>query len=85
MIKARGDVNGVPLVFLGLSAQNITRLVAGEPIVVNMDTLGLAETRVVIMYGRTERHIAAELERHEYLPPGFASDMPEPRPERGSQ
>lgn len=80
MIKARADLNGRPTVFLGITGENVTRLAAGEPILVDLAELGVPELQVVIMYGKTERHIAAEMERHGMLPAGTASDMPEPRP-----
>lgn len=82
MIKARMEVGGKPMVLLGISAENVTRLVAGEPILLDLEELGLPPMQVVIMYGKTERHITAELERHGLLPPGSASDMAEPQPSR---
>lgn len=66
MIKAatRGAF-GQPVLFLGLSGENVTRLAAGEPILIrpaDMAALGLPAMDIVIHYGRTEDDIAAELE-----------------------
>ncbi len=77
MIRALTEVNGQPMVFLGLSGENITRLIAGEPIMVNMNELGLPPLNVVIMYGKTERAIAAELMEHGFIPPSMAADLAE--------
>jgi hypothetical protein len=69
MIKARyEDAGTTPTVLLGLSGENITRLVAGEPLLADLAELGLS-TRVVIVYGKTEAAIAAELRAHGALPP----------------
>jgi len=65
MIKAGGRTGlGVPLLLLGLSGENLTRLAAGEPIRVTaeqMAGLDLPLLEVVIHYGRTEDDIVAEL------------------------
>jgi hypothetical protein len=54
---------GQPLMLiLGLSGENVTRLVAGEPIAFEAADLGLPEMTVVIMYGKTEADIAKEFE-----------------------
>lgn len=80
MIRARVDLGGKATVLVGLSGENVARLLAGEQIMVNMEEMGVPGIQVVIMYGKTERHIAGELEQHGLLPPGTASDMPEPKP-----
>lgn len=68
MIKAAGRTAlGVPLLFLGLSGENVTRLAAGEPIRVSasaMAALGLPQMEVVLHYGRTEDDIVADLKAH---------------------
>lgn len=65
MIKATGvGPNGEPVVLLGLSGENVTRLIAGEPIRLDLAELGLPPTMVVICYGRTEDALVAELRRH---------------------
>jgi hypothetical protein len=65
VIKAAGKTGlGVPVLFLGLSGENVTRLAAGEPIRVSaaaMRELGLPRVEVVLHYGRTEDDILAEL------------------------
>jgi hypothetical protein len=79
VIKARVNTNNGPMVLLGLSGENITRLVAGEPNHVDLAVLGLPATQIAITYGKTERHIAAEWEQNGLLPFGTASDLPEPK------
>jgi len=59
---------GQPMLFLGLSGENVTRLAAGEPIRIttaHLAQLGLPATmEVVIHYGKTEQAILDELEAH---------------------
>lgn len=68
MIKGVGKTAfGVPVLFLGLSGENVTRLAAGEPIRVSataMRDLGLPQVEVILHYGRTEDDIVAELKAH---------------------
>lgn len=68
MIKAAGRTGlGLPLLILGLSGENVTRLAAGEPIRVSaqqLAELGLPQMEVVIHYGRTEEAILDDLEAH---------------------
>ena len=68
MIKAAGKTGlGVPLLLLGLSGENVTRLAAGEPIRVSaaaMRDLGLPQVEVVLHYGKTEDDILAGLKAH---------------------
>lgn len=68
MIKAAGEVNGRPMMLLGLSGENVTRLAAGEPIAFDGDQLGYAG-KVVIVYGKTEDDIVAQLREHGLVPP----------------
>jgi hypothetical protein len=58
---------GQPVLFLGLSGENVTRLSAGEPIYIrgeDLAALGLPAVPVVIHYGRTEQAILDELAEH---------------------
>lgn len=68
MIKASTRTAlGQPMLFLGLSGENVTRLTAGEPVRISaqqMAALGLPQVEVVIHYGRTEQAILDELEAH---------------------
>lgn len=68
MIKAAGKTAfGTPVLFLGLSGENVTRLAAGEPVRVSAEAmrgLGLPGMEVVLHYGRTEDDIVAELKAH---------------------
>lgn len=68
MITAAGKTGlGSPLLFLGLSGENLTRLAAGEPIRIpaaRMAELGLPQMEVVIHYGRTEQAILGDLAAH---------------------
>lgn len=55
-------VGGRPsAVLFGLTGENITRLVAGEPISFNLAEMGLPDTPVTIMYGKTEDDIIVTL------------------------
>lgn len=69
MIKAAGTRGGKPMLILGLSGENMTRLMAGEPIMLDTAALGLPEMNVVIVGGRTEDAITADLRAHGLLPP----------------
>lgn len=64
MIKASGSSNGKPLLVVGLSGENMTRLMASEPIVFETAPLGLPEMVVLIVGGRTEADISSDLHRH---------------------
>jgi hypothetical protein len=64
MIKAVVQVSGRPLVVLGLSGENVTRLMADEPILIDLADLGLPPQKIAIVGGRTEEDIAADLKRH---------------------
>jgi hypothetical protein len=68
MIKAAGETGlGIPLLFLGLSGENVARLAAGEPIRVSakaMSELGLPAIEIVLGYGRTEAVLVEELNEH---------------------
>lgn len=71
MLKASGrSGDGRPLVILGLSGENMTRLMADEPIEFDLADLGLPSTQVVIVGGRTEDDVAEQLRAHGLLPPG---------------
>jgi hypothetical protein len=62
MIKALlREPSGAPVVVLGLSGENMARLMADEPIVVQLAELGLKPMRILIMGGRTEADIRAQL------------------------
>jgi hypothetical protein len=62
VIKAAGTHNGRPMLLLGLSGENMTRLMADEPIRLDTGELpGLPAMVVVIVGGRTEDAILAQL------------------------
>lgn len=61
MIKAVGQIEGQPMLLLGLSGENVTRLMADEPIKFNLTELGLPPMVVVIVGGRTEESILDQL------------------------
>jgi hypothetical protein len=68
VIKASGRTGlGEPLLILGLSGENVTRLAAGEPIHIpspQLAAMGLPPMVVAICYGRTEQAILAEMREH---------------------
>jgi hypothetical protein len=58
---------GTPVLFLGISGENVARLAAGEPILVTaaaMAEMGLPAMEIVLHYGRTEQDIIAEMKAH---------------------
>jgi len=62
MIKAAGRLqDGRPLLILGLSGENMTRLMADEPISIDLAQLGLPPMQVLIVGGRTEDAITEQL------------------------
>jgi hypothetical protein len=71
MIRYRVEPPGrEPIVFLGLSDENVTRLRAGHPIRIKADDrIGLG-VEVVIYHGATEVELTRELEDHGLLPGG---------------
>jgi hypothetical protein len=71
MIKAVGAHDGQPMLLLGLSGENMTRLMADEPIRFDTSELpGLPAMVVVIVGGRTEDAILAQLRNVGLLPEG---------------
>jgi hypothetical protein len=55
----KDDKNGKPYVVgIGLSAENIRRLQAGQPILFNLKELGLIDLDILILTGETEDSIA---------------------------
>ena len=67
MIKAVGQgKDGNAVLLLGLSGENITRLVAGEPIHITPDQmmqLGFPAMHVGIVYGKTEEEIVKQMKK----------------------
>jgi len=62
MIKARVDgKDGRHLLALGLSGENVTRLIADEPIFTNLVELGIPDLDLVIIYGKTEEDALAQI------------------------
>jgi hypothetical protein len=65
VIKGAGQTgDGQPLLLLGLSEENMARLVAGEPILIRAEelvALGVPAMQVVICYGKTEAAILKDL------------------------
>jgi hypothetical protein len=78
VIKAAGRTGlGEPLLLLGLSGENVTRLTAGEPVRITsaqMAAMGLPPIMIVIHYGRTEQAILDEFAAHGLTPkPGTSA------------
>jgi hypothetical protein len=62
MIKAVGTTpDGKPVLLLGLSGENLTRLMADQPIKFNIGQLGLPDIEVLIVGGPTESDIVKKL------------------------
>lgn len=62
MIKASGRTgDGTPLLIVGLSGENMTRLMAGEPITFHAGAMGLPGVQVVLIGGRTEADLEFQI------------------------
>jgi hypothetical protein len=62
VIKGVGRAgDGTPVVLLGLTGENMTRLMADEPIVVDLAEMGLPGMKIVLVGGKDEATMAAEL------------------------
>jgi hypothetical protein len=74
MITAAGATgDGKPFLILGIDGENVTRLVAGEPIHVPAERLaamGLPPIELAVHYGRTQDDILADFRRRGLIPPG---------------
>lgn len=56
-----GDSKDGRLLLLGLTPENITRLQAGRPILIEGTKLGLSNVRIGLCYGETVNDIADEI------------------------
>lgn len=71
MIKATGRIgDGDALLLLGLSRRNVERLLAGQPMKIYGQDVGMPGLVVVIVGGDTEESIQAELTRTGLLDEG---------------
>ncbi len=63
MIKAVCHVGHQRIILLGLTGENVTRIVAGEPIAFNANALGigLTNTTISICYGKQQGDIADQM------------------------
>lgn len=62
MIRAKlNKSDGRQVMIVGLSGENVTRLVAGEPIMHAMEDAGFPGVDLVILYGKTEADVTADL------------------------
>jgi hypothetical protein len=74
VIKALGTHNGKTILVMGLSGENMTRLMAKEPIAFDISLPpGTRVLTVIIAGGRTEDAITADLRAHGLLPPEGAA------------
>lgn len=64
MIKGQLNINNVNTLLIGLTGENITRLVANEPILFNAKEAGLffPSLSITITYGKTEQDILNQIE-----------------------
>lgn len=64
--KGRGETRtGEPVLLIGLTHENLSRLVADEPIMFDTAPLGLPAMKVAIMAGKTEADIAQHFQSAE--------------------
>jgi hypothetical protein len=84
VIRFRAEPEGrKPIVFLGLSDMNLTRLRAGQPIRIDArDAIGLG-VEVVIYHGATEVDMTRELEEHGFMPAGATEKAQQAMEQRG--
>lgn len=62
MIRAKMTLpNGRQTLVVGLSGENVTRLVAGKPIFARMEDTGFPGMDLVIIYGKTENLILRDI------------------------
>jgi hypothetical protein len=64
------------LVILGVTRENIERLVEGKPILVNLDELGIPGKSCVIMFGETPVDIITEIKKAGFDIPKDLSGTP---------
>ena len=65
MIKASSKTSdGKTLLVLGITPENVRRMKAGHPILVDGSEVGIDNLLVTIMFGQTERSIVAEIRSH---------------------
>lgn len=69
MITGKGTHDGKPMLLMGLSGENVTRLMAGDPIVLDGAKVGFDNLTVVVIGGRTENEMAAALTVHGFITP----------------
>lgn len=72
MIKARAETDSGPVIILGLSAENVKRLMDGHPIKVEVGDIDrrLDGVKISIVYGKTEIDIVKDMERVGLIGPG---------------
>jgi hypothetical protein len=73
VIKATSKMkDGRPMLLLGLSGENLTRLMANEPISVDVGQLGdgMPQMQIVLLAGKTEEEIAEQLRSAGLIGPG---------------
>jgi hypothetical protein len=83
MLKASGRTeSGRPLLVLGLTGENMARLMAGEPILIHAHTLGkdFPELTAVLVGGKTVEAVRADVEQH--LVGTLVDQLDEARPDR---
>ncbi len=76
MIKARltsGD--GKPILFFGLTKENVDARTAGRPLMVNLTDFGRPEATVIVHYGEDMQALVADLRKIDPTLP----DVPEVR------
>jgi hypothetical protein len=68
MLKFKAKSKEGPGYFLGLSRENINRLVAGQPIKVNLADMGGPSIIIGILFGETEKALFEHLQEIGALP-----------------
>jgi hypothetical protein len=63
LIRAKATIHGRSAIFLGLTRENVQRLEAGDPILVDGRTVAVPEVDVVIFFGETTGDLIRTLKR----------------------
>jgi hypothetical protein len=70
MLKFVGEGKRGKVYFLGLTRENINKLISGQPIPINLADMGGPNVDVCLLFGETERMIFNLLKSEKLIPEG---------------
>lgn len=78
MLKLRLNTkdDGAPIVILGITDENVTRLLAGDPIGLDLSELELPSIKVFVFHGKDEQALMEKFEEQGLVPDGLSKNMP---------